>query len=155
MNHFAIFAHGHAFDVDAYLQATKLDFDYVWRRGEPKLYSCLGTPNTTSGVEKVLGPGERITMHEQERIAIDFIVANRDELRKLGTWPGVDVFTIGLQYQLTLAQDVRGFYLGSSTLLMERALEIGAEIGFYVVHLNAEMEEGWSEPPSEDDGTHE
>ena len=75
------------------------------------------------------------------------MVHSCDELRKLGSCTGLDAFTIGLQYRLELTRSIRGFFVGSTKRLMELALDIGADIGFYVVLLNAETREGGLELP--------
>src|SRR5512144_500006 len=67
MNHFRLFAHGEAFDPDAYLATTALMFDGVWHKGE----SGHDHPKS-SGVFKVLGDGPTVPLFKQEQIAIDY-----------------------------------------------------------------------------------
>lgn len=127
MNHFGIFAHGESFDPDAFLAATTLRFDEVWHRGDRR----PGHP-ASNGVRKVLGDGLTIPLHEQERIATDYIVANRDGLKALAQAPGVTTFILGLQYHIVLDESTVGFCMGPSAGLMSRALDIGIEPTFYV-----------------------
>jgi hypothetical protein len=130
-NQFTLFAHGETFDVDAFLKATSLTFDKVWRRGEPKV---PGGPSLhgTSGVEKVLGDGTAILLSEQESIACEFVKANRDGLRTLASWPGADYRILGLQRHVELKRGVGGFVMGPPFDLMAIALDVGFRISYYV-----------------------
>ncbi len=47
MNQFGLFAHGESFDVDAFLASSTLRPDYVWRRGDPRQYSCVDSSRST------------------------------------------------------------------------------------------------------------
>jgi len=127
MNHFGLFAHGESFDPDAFLAATTLRFDEVWHKGD----KGRGHPRS-NGVRKILGDGITTPLHEQERIAIDYIVANRDGLKALARAPGVAAFILGLQYHIVLDESTVGFCMGPSAGLMSRALDIGIEPIFYV-----------------------
>jgi hypothetical protein len=132
MNYFTVFAHGSNFDVDTYLRCTKLRFDHVWHLGEPKRFSCVGSPHETSGVEILLGDGARLTLDEQNRLAIDYIAANCDELRVLGKFPGVETFRVGLQRNITFHANLLCLCIGSSKRLMGQTLDIGADLSYYL-----------------------
>ena len=127
MNEFRLFAHGEAFDPDAYLASTTLKFDGVWHKGE----SGHDHPKS-SGVFKVLGDGRTVPTVEQELIAIDYLTANREPLKVLAREPGVTTFILGLQYHIELAEGTIGFCLVPSTRLMSLALDIGIEPAYYV-----------------------
>jgi hypothetical protein len=127
MNQFRVFAHGMAFDPDAYLASVPLKFDGVWHKGEaghdhPK----------SSGVYKLLGDGRTLPIFEQERIAVEFLSANRDALKALAQYPGVTTFILGLQYHIELDESTGGFCMGPSARLMWHALDIGIEPTYYV-----------------------
>lgn len=133
MNHFSLFAHGGAFDVDAYLAATKLSVDYVWRRGGQLRDSCVESRHPTSGVEIVLGDGCVVPFFEQEEIAIAYLKDHRDELRTLAHFSGIETFVLGLQYALKLDNEGdTGFCLGPSPQLMWHALDVGVRPTYYV-----------------------
>src|SRR4051812_2957824 len=108
MNKFCLFAHGREFDVDAFLAGTSLRPDYVWRRGDQKRYACGESRHPTSGVEVVLGDGEKLSLPEQEKIAIEYLSANREALRALAGWPGVTTFVLGLHYRIELGPSTVG-----------------------------------------------
>lgn len=133
MNEFRLFAHGKAFDVDAFLKLTSLRPDYVWRREDQRRYSCVESRHTTSGVEFVLGDGLTVPFLEQERIAVAYLEAHRDELRALAQFPGADTFILGLQYRMALESNVIGFCLGPSAQLMWHCLDVGCEPTYYVI----------------------
>jgi hypothetical protein len=124
MNHFELFAHGAAFDVDAYVGSSSLPVTRVWRRGQ-RHYK-------TSGVAVALGDGEVIPTFVQERLAIEFLTTHREELLVLRRRPGVDVVILGLQLRVRLEEGLVGFCVGPSTALMRSALAVGAEPFFFV-----------------------
>lgn len=132
MNAFGLFAHGEAFDVDAFLASTTLRPDYVWRRGDQRRYSCVESRHPTSGIEIVLGDGLTVPFLEQEGIAVAYLKAHRDELRALARFPGMERFVLGLQYYTELKGNVIGFCLGPSAWLMWHCLDIGVEPTYYV-----------------------
>jgi hypothetical protein len=127
MNEFRLFAHGETFDPDAYLTSTTLNFDGVWRKGD----SGHDHPKS-SGVFKMLGDGLTVPILEQERIAIEYLTANRNTLKALGNHPTVTTFIVGLQYHIELDETDMGFCMGPSTSLMRLCLDIGARPMFYV-----------------------
>jgi hypothetical protein len=128
MNHFRLFAHGEAFDPDAYLNTTALTFDGGWHKGE----SGHDHPKS-SGVFKILGDGRTMSILEQEQIAIDYLSANRAGLQALAQAPGVTTFILGLQYQIALEEGTIGFAVSPSAPLMKLALEIGIAPTYYVM----------------------
>jgi hypothetical protein len=127
-----LFAHGEAFDVDAFLASTTLQPDYVWRRGDQRRHSCIESRHPTSGVEFTLGDGLTVPFLEQEAIAVAYLKAHRDELRVLAHAPGADTFVLKLQYRLALETDVFGFSLGPSEWLMWHCLDVGVRPIYYV-----------------------
>jgi hypothetical protein len=127
MNDFRLFAHGPAFDPDAYLAETPLKFDGVWHKGE------AGNDHPkSSGVFKILGDGRTMPTFEQEQIAIEFLAANREALKALATHAGVTTFVLGLQYHLELTEGIVGFAIGPPARLMAHAVSIGIEPIYYV-----------------------
>ena len=127
MNEFRLFAHGVAFDSDAYLAEAPLKFDGGWHKGE------AGNDHPkSSGVFKVLGDGRTVPLFEQEQIAIEFLSANREALKALATYPGVTTFILGLQYHIKLDESTIGFCVGPSSQLMSHALDVGLEPIYYV-----------------------
>lgn len=132
MNEFRIFAHGEEFNIDAFLETTTLRPDYVWRRGDLRRYSCIGSTHPTSGVEFVLGDGRVVPFLEQEEIAIAYLKAHRNELVVLAQFAGVETFNLGLQYVCELTKNTLGFCIGPSDLLMAHALDVGVSPTYYV-----------------------
>ena len=128
VNEFRIFTLGEAFDIDAYLATTKLQFDGLWRKGE------AGNDHSKSnGIAKVLGDGQQITWIDQEAIAIEYLSTNRDALRALAEFPGVTTFKLGLQYNFPLQANSMGICMGPSAELMWHLLDTGIDLNFYVV----------------------
>lgn len=133
MNHFRLFAHGESFDVDAYVARSPIQFDGVWRRGEQRKYACIESLHPTSGIEKYVGDGSQIPFLDQDQMAIDFLASQTEALRELGEYPGVDTFSLGLQYQTELRGGTIGFSLGPSAELMWHALNVGIDLRYFVV----------------------
>ena len=140
MNHFRLFAHGPAFDPDAYLATTSLKFDGVWHKGEVQ-------PNhpKSSGVFKVLGDGSTVPIFEQEQIAIDYLTTNREALKMLAREPGITTFVLGLQYTVKLEEAVISLTVSPSIPLMSVALDIGIAPTYYVILEREQPRELYSE----------
>jgi hypothetical protein len=92
-NHFEVFAHGEAFDPDAYLSTAPLKFDGVWRKGESNV------PNhpKSSGVFKTLGDGLTLPLFEQ---AIDKIDPGLSPDARAAALKGIDDAVYGLMMVL-------------------------------------------------------
>jgi hypothetical protein len=131
-NQFRLFAHGENFHVDAYLQSSTLQPDFVWRRGEQRRYACMKSEHSTSGVEWVLGDGRTLSFDDQERIAIDFLTKNQAELRRLSGFPGADWCTIGLQFMMEIDEGTLVFCVSPSLLFNLAAIGVGFGPTIYV-----------------------
>ena len=136
MNHFALFAHGPSFDPDTFLRSTPLQFDGLWRKGERG-----GSHPASSGVRKILGDGEQLPIDEQERIAIDFLVAHAPALQALVHAPGVTTRIVGVQYHVQLEDGTVGLAIQPSPLLLSYAVDAGFEVIYYVTFARSEPEE--------------
>lgn len=125
---FQLFALGADFDPDAYVASTPLKFDGIWHKGE----SGHDHPKS-SGVFKLLGDGQKVSLSEQEKIAIEYLSANREALKALARYPGVTTFILALQYRaFEFEPETSGFCIGPSTSLMRHCLDIGVSPNFYV-----------------------
>jgi hypothetical protein len=119
-----IIAHGERFDVDAFLEKSKLRPDFVWRREAPE----------TSGVEFFLGDGRVMSQAEQERIAVEYMKMHHDELLATAGLPGADAFILGLVYIAKLGGGATGAALDWPRELMLKAAEIGITPIHYVTY---------------------
>lgn len=124
MNYFKIFAHGDDFDVDAYATTATIGFDRVRHKGEQHY--------TTNGIEKLLGDGQQLSCHDQDRIATHFLEEHESELTTLAKVPGVDTFILQLQYRTDVKPILRGFWMSFSARLMYFALKAGVDPMFFV-----------------------
>jgi hypothetical protein len=95
---FQLNASGRAFDVDAFLAATSLCCNRVFRRGQGSYKS--------SGFSLVLGNSEQLTFDQQVDVALHFLDENRELLTRLKAWPGVDHAEILLTPELKLKPSV-------------------------------------------------
>ena len=117
---FHIFALGESFDVDAFLAQSPLRPDFVWRK--------MGN-GPTNGLEILLGDGETTKLREQEKIAIDYMMEHREDLRFLASFSGVEALNLGLVYRV--GPNDLGFCLGPSRALMISALDSGVRPNYY------------------------
>jgi len=140
MNEFKLFAHGDNFDVDAFLAATTLKADDVWRRGDQRRNACVESKHEASGVEFVLGDGCALSLLDQENVAIDYLKAHRDELKALAIFPGVQTFILGLHYVYKLNLSMLGFCIGPSPSLMWLCLDIGIDPDYYVTFDRSDLD---------------
>jgi hypothetical protein len=130
MENFSIFAHGADLDVDELIRASPFHFDVVWRRGDP-LKSCAIASRETSGVEVILGCGKTLGIRVQERVAVEFMDANREALQALIAYPGVESCILGLQYHLPYTPRLRTFCVCPNLRMMELAIAAGIRPVFY------------------------
>jgi hypothetical protein len=124
VSNFALIAHGARFDVDEYVVSAPIFFDEVWRVGERH--------HLTSGVRKELGDGRPLSQPEQERIAIEYLAANREALAALARFPGVTAFLLGFDVVVEASEGLVGFAVCTSPRLMAHALAVGVEPTFYI-----------------------
>jgi hypothetical protein len=147
-NQFIVMAHGKEFDVDAFLATTPLTFDQVWRRGEQR-DACIESHYETSGVRMNLGDGKAIPIPQQEALAFQFLVDNRDALRELASRPGADHRILGLHYHIELDTSIGGFAMGPTSRLMAALLEVGFRPTYYVTidHVERRSRSSFPVPP--------
>jgi hypothetical protein len=127
---FHIFALGEAFDVDAFLAGSTLRPDFVWRR--------MGN-GPSNGLELLLGNAHAVSLRNQEELAVAYLKANRDELRALAAFPGVEALNLGLAYRLPL--NATGCCPGPPAELMFHALDTGVSPRYYVTLEGRQVED--------------
>jgi hypothetical protein len=72
---------------------------------------------------------DKTTLVHQEEIAVNYLRENRDELRVLASFPGVEALNLGLVYRV--GPNDLGFCLGPSRALMISALDSGVRPNYY------------------------
>jgi hypothetical protein len=123
-----LFALGEAFDVDTFLAESKLHPDYVWRQWG----------NGPANGLAFLLEGQKIPLPRQEQIAINYLAANRDELRRLVKFPGVEAVNLGMVYYCS--PEAVGFCVGPSPKLMWHALDTGVNPNYYGILIGHPIE---------------
>lgn len=118
---FHIYALGVTFDVDAFLAQSLLRPSFVWRQ--------MGN-GPANGLELLLGDARITRIPEQQKIAVEYLKAHREELRALAQFPGVEALILG--FVCRLSPHATGICVGPSTALMFHALEAGVRPNFYV-----------------------
>ena len=129
-----IFALGEDFDVDAFLPTTTLAIARVWRRGELRGHpDFIQDAYPNSGVAIALSPTqEALSLWEQDNLATEYLEHHAEQLKQLGTYPGVTAFTLALQENIVLERGLQGFAESFSLRLMWFALKIGIKPQVYV-----------------------
>ncbi len=101
-------ASGKHFDVDAYMMKSKLKPCLVYHRGEPilkktnpKKYKWAG-----SGINVVVSNASFENFRRQIRDAIQFLIKNRTEIRKLIKYEGVE----GVELDFPTSHNSQKFY---------------------------------------------
>ena len=79
-----------------------------------------------------LGDGKAIPVPQQDALAHQFLVDNREALRDLARRPGADHRILGLQYHIELDPSVGGFTMGPTSRLMAALLDVGFRPAYYV-----------------------
>ena len=82
---------GRSFDVDAFLSASTIAADAVFHRGEPRAPEKPdGEKRTASGFNARIGESDMDDLEGQLQDAVHFLVEHGDELRRLGSFDGVE-----------------------------------------------------------------
>lgn len=91
---------GTAFDVDAYLQDSRLVPTPIFRRGEPRLPGQPDGPKRgASGFNVVVSDASVNDLAAQVRDALRFLGEHEDDLRRLGSYPGVEEMCLDFAIQ--------------------------------------------------------
>jgi hypothetical protein len=124
MSGFRLHAVGHFFDVDEFLSNYRIDHDSVWHRGRNNY--------DHSGFVKYLGNEYMLNTCEQEAIAIKYVQHNREALKALVDWQGVEAVILGISPEIQISQNVASICLSFSPRLVSLAVEVGLQLAFYV-----------------------
>ncbi len=88
---------GREFDVDAFLKGSPLDATAVFHRGEPRGPAATAGPQrSASGFSVAVSTGDTDDLSEQLGAATCFLAEHEDELRRLGSYPGVEEVCLDL-----------------------------------------------------------
>ena len=133
MNAFSISASGEEFEVDQFLEVSQLVPTRTFRRGDQKGSSPWSGHYAVSGVVFELGDGQTVPVSEQETIATAFLQANRDELRNLAKFPGVERFALVLHCRReNVERNLYGFSICTSPSLMWHLLDTECTLSHFV-----------------------
>jgi hypothetical protein len=129
-------AHGEAFDVELFLADSSLEPDNVYQKGAPvgapPAGKENGSPRRTSGFNLTVSHADFSDLETQIKEAILFLDEYEDELRRLGSFDGVQGISLdfGVQRRDVAAQtDV----LPSDLLWRAGALDIWIAVTHYAI----------------------
>jgi hypothetical protein len=88
---------GRSFDVSEFLARSPFSEAVVFRRGDPQAGAPVGTTHTASGFNVGLSAAGTESLAEQIRDASRFIQEHEAELRRLGSFPGVEEVCIDFE----------------------------------------------------------
>jgi hypothetical protein len=132
-------AYGAEFDVDAFLVGCALPICAVKRRGEPVFAASQpnGRRHDRSGIHVPASNADFDEFSRQVSEAIKFLHANRDQILRLCSFPGVDGVTLdfGIARRDVLAQFD---HLPAELIQIAGSLRLGIELSQYPVQENSE-----------------
>jgi hypothetical protein len=126
-------AEGALFDVPAFLKDSPLQPGRVYQLGEPLFPDKPGGPaRNASGFDLAISAGTPADLEMQTEDAIEFLDVHEEELRRLGSFPGVDAVTMefGLPWGEAAAQTT---LFPSDLLWRAGALDISLQVTHYLV----------------------
>ena len=100
-------AQGEGFDVELFLAESSLEPDNVYQKGAPVASDKEnGSPRTASGFSLTVSQADFSDLEAQIRDAILFLDEYEDELRRLGSFDGVEAISLdfGVQRQEVAVQ---------------------------------------------------
>jgi len=120
-------AAGDGFTVDTFLASTSLVAYDVFRRGEPK---TSATQFKTSGINIEVSATDFNDLEGQVEDAIRFLKSNREELKRLRRFQGVEDVRLDFAVE---AKDVfvQSNYLPPELLALAAELGVGIELSIY------------------------
>jgi hypothetical protein len=131
MRPFQLFVCGRTFDVDAFLAATGLHCDRVFRRGEK--YGSGGWTRESSGFNLWLGDESKLSLEQQVEVALRFLDDNREALSRLKAWPGLESATLALSPEVEIHRSIVCTKLyGFPVSLVQSCAALGLELGLVV-----------------------
>ncbi|MGH9461765.1 MAG: DUF4279 domain-containing protein [Vicinamibacteria bacterium] len=94
-------AHGESFDVREFLKESSLQPDTVYKKGDPIVTKRDGSRQPSSGFSISVSQATLDDLEGQIREAISFLDEYEDELRRLGSFVGVDGISLdfGVQWR--------------------------------------------------------
>jgi hypothetical protein len=131
MRPFQLFVCGRTFDVDAFLAATGLHGDRVFRCGEK--YGSGGWTHERSGFNLWLGDESKLSLEQQVEVAVRFLDDNRQSLSRLKAWPGLESATLALSPEVELNRSIVCTKLYAFPVsLVQACAALGLELGLAV-----------------------
>ena len=123
---------GSAFDSEAFLKGSKLSPSKVWRRGEPSAVAGRGA-HESSGMNVAVSEADMKNLGQQASDAMAFMNANKAELVRLLSFPGLDEgrldFAVSWRGDVVTHTD----YLPTELVRLAGELGLGIEISHYPV----------------------
>ena len=121
-------AYGDSFDPTEFVRTSSLGPYSVYRRGERR-FKTGDAVHETSGLKVDVSEAEWNDRDAQFRDAARFLQSNKDELKRLGRWPGVECVVLDFPFE---AGQVATFIRCPVSLAREAsALNIALEFSVY------------------------
>lgn len=121
-------AGGTAFNVDAFVQSSSLDWDEVWHIGEVKAVRRAGRRNT-SGVQKLIADGDNFDTLVAEAAA--FLKAHSTGLARVASTDGVEFATFDFGLTWDPSHAARYVHLPAEMVKLAAAAGCSLEVSFY------------------------
>jgi hypothetical protein len=113
---------GTSFDVDGFLKESALPADPAFRRGEPRISGHPeGPKRSASGFNVPISDAE---IDDQVSAAMDFLNEHEEELRRLGSFPGVEEVCLDFGVRRRAEEGVQSELFPAGLLWRAGALDI-------------------------------
>ena len=125
-------AHGESFDVREFLKESSLQPDTVYEKGDPIVTKRNGSRQPSSGFTISVSQASFSDLEGQIRDAISFLDEYEDELRRLGSFVGVDGISLDFGVQWREAS-VQTDVFPADLLWRAGALDIWLAVTHYLI----------------------
>ncbi len=126
-------AAGRHFDVDAYMMKSKLQPCLIYHRGEPKLKKT--TPKKykwpDSGINVVVSNASFENFRRQIRDAIQFLIKNKTEIRKLIKYKGVEGVELDFPTSYDPSKWIQDYFFPAELIALASQLGLELRISEY------------------------
>lgn len=127
-------AAGRNFEVDRFLEKSSLRTTSVWRRGKPKFQKWPNRGKMTfSGFNITVSNASWSSLSRQASGAIRFIKKNRNELKRLSRFQGLQYFQLDFPLDLRIGPKVavQGEYFPQALVKEAGAIGLGLAFSIY------------------------
>jgi hypothetical protein len=121
---------GEALDVDSMLTSIPMEFDQVWKKGEPR--SIKGKMHTNSGAQFVVSEAAFEEFIVQRNDATKFLKSNEISVKKMADFPCVQYCVLDFGVSIIEGNAAVMTYLTPELINLAAKSGVGIEISCYL-----------------------